>query len=158
MRHLFRCFGFYLPLLTMPGLVSADCGVGDKINGNGAVVSNQAPGLMWGLCLVGQSGQDFKPGNAGKMNRVDALNKARGSKLAGFENWRMPKIEELESIMVNCAEQEKVFFSLAGGFIWSASANLDFATEARAFNLATGKREVVRRHEMVYVLLVRDIK
>ena len=93
----------------------------------------------------------------GRLSWVDALNKARGSELAGFRNWRLPKIEELESILENCAGQGKGLSRATDGFIWSASANLDFATEAWAFNLAIGKREVLRRYEQIFVLLVRDI-
>ena len=152
-----RRFNIYLSLLVTPVLVFADCDFGDKLNDNGTVTS-QVQELMWSQCLAGQSGPQCKNGEANKYNWVNALNKARGSELSGFDNWRMPKIKELESMLANCAGQGKAWAGLEEGFVWSSSANLDFATEAWAFNLATGKREVVRRHEAVYVLLVRDVE
>jgi hypothetical protein len=148
--HLIIC------LMAVSGSAVANCF--SVQNGNADnTVTNGTGNLMWSQCLLGQTGAQCKSGRTSELNWVNALNQVRGSELAGFKNWRLPKIEELELVLANCAEQGKAFAGLDKGFIWSASANLDFATEAWAINIATGKREVLRRHEAVYVLLVRDV-
>ena len=144
-----------LVISTVALSTQADCSLKQVHDGT---VTSQSSGLMWRQCLIGQTGRQCEIGEADGFNWVNALNRARGSELAGFYNWRMPKINELESLMTFCIKQTSVISGISDGLIWSASANLDFATEAWSYNIATGKREIARRHEAVFVLLVRDIE
>lgn len=87
------------------------------------------------------------------MSWVDALNEARGSELGGITNWRMPKIEEIEALYGHgCLQQ--VFPQLEAALVWSASANLDYATRAWAFDFAAGERLVKTRESELQLLLV----
>ena len=69
-------------------------------NGNGTVTDN-ATGLMWDQCAWGQSGNDCT-GNASTHNWQAALGvpaTANASNHRGYNDWRLPNIKELESLV-----------------------------------------------------------
>ena len=95
-------------------------------------ITDAAAGLMWKRCLQGKSGPDCATGDAAEFRWVDALNDARGESFSGYEDWRLPKVDELCSIVAadatNPAVDGSVFPGTDGAEAWTASANLDFAT------------------------------
>ncbi len=120
-------------------------------------VTDAATGFMWKRCLQGKSGLDCATGAAAAFRWVEALNEARGESFAGFVDWRLPKVEELCSIVAADATgpaiDESVFPSAEA---WTASANLDFATGAWAVDFASGEAVVGVRDDAKQVRLVRD--
>jgi len=151
-------FVILLPVIVFPAY--AGCEI-EQTNSDDYTVSSETTGLMWSRCLFGQSGKRCESGSASKMIWVDAVNKARGSELANYKNWRLPRIEEIETLLTNCSDRQLLFPGLVDGFIWSASANLDFNTKAWAFNLRENNREVFSRdseRSYLHFILVRNIK
>jgi hypothetical protein len=119
-----------------------------------AVVRDTASGLTWSRCLVGQVGSGCF-GDSRPLSWVDALNQARSAELAGISNWRLPKIEELQALAgIGVACLGSVFPSSAALAVWSASANLDYATDAWAFDFGVGLAVVKARDSRLRVLLV----
>ena len=123
-------------------------------------VTDAAAGLMWKRCLQGKSGPDCATGAAAAFRWVDALNEARGDTFAGHDDWRLPKVEELCSIVADEAGGPAVDASAFPGAesaeAWTASANLDFATAAWAVDFASGEAVVGVRDDSKQVRLVRD--
>jgi hypothetical protein len=69
------------------------------IHGDGTVTDMQT-GLMWKRCSEGQSGMDCENGST--INTFDwqqALDQAAAATDAGYQDWRLPNIKELESIV-----------------------------------------------------------
>jgi len=146
-----------IALLAVSAQLHAACEHNYSVNA-GATVKDGGSGLLWSRCLLGQPGGDCA-GDALSMSWVDALNQARGSELGGITNWRMPKIEEIEQLFVikpDCLAE--MFPGFGGALIWSASANIDYATDAWAFEVEAGKRAVYARDSKLQVLLVAGPK
>lgn len=131
-----------------------------EVHGDGTV-TDAASGLMWKRCLQGQSGPDCAAGAATAFRWVDALNGARGEAFAGHDDWRLPKVEELCSIVAaetgNPAIDPSVFPGAEGAEAWTASANIDFATGAWAVDFASGEAVVGVRDDPKQMRLVRDV-
>lgn len=123
-------------------------------------VTDAASGLMWKRCLQGQSGPDCASGTATVFRWVDALNEARGAAFAGHDGWRLPKVEELCSIVAseagNPAIDGSVFPGAESAEVWTASSNIDFATGAWAVDFASGEAVVGVRDDPKQMRLVRN--
>lgn len=126
--------------------------------GDGTVADPES-GLIWKRCVQGKSGSDCATGAAATFPWVGAVNEARSEDFAGFDDWRLPKIEELQSIVDDCSAGPAVdpmnFPNSDGAEVWSASADLDFATAAWALDFAEGEAVVSRRDDAKQVRLVR---
>ena len=116
---------------------------------------------MWVRCVFGQSGSMCTEGAAVTLAWVDALNKARALEFGGFNNWRMPSLEELKTIVDTCSEPPMVveeFVRFAEGLVWTSSANIDYATDAWAVDFATGEAVISSRDEARFVIFVRGLE
>ncbi|MEM7565198.1 MAG: DUF1566 domain-containing protein [Pseudomonadota bacterium] len=154
MTRLIRCFVFIM-LLFSPVLVQAACDhlVVDTSRG---IVRDLQTNLTWSRCLSGQvSPTCFGIGAA--MAWVDALNQARAAKVGSIENWRLPKIDELQA-MARSACVSAVFPGLQGSVLWSASANIDYATDAWAYDFDRQQRIVKSRDSGQQVWLVSNAR
>ncbi|PIE39974.1 MAG: hypothetical protein CSA51_03200 [Gammaproteobacteria bacterium] len=71
-------------------------------------VTDTKTSLMWMRCSLGQSGNDCSGGNATKYNWQQALASAAAANtanLGGHNDWRLPNIKELASIVeLQCVE------------------------------------------------------
>ncbi|MCP3950977.1 MAG: DUF1566 domain-containing protein, partial [Desulfobacterales bacterium] len=67
-------------------------------HGDGTVTDTQTD-LMWAKCAEGLSGGACLGGSAIKRNWEGALDLANISTLADYDNWRLPNIKELRSIV-----------------------------------------------------------
>lgn len=67
-------------------------------NGDGTVTNN-VTGLMWAQCLDGLSGADCATGTASTSDWQAALTLAEASTHAGHNDWRLPSLKELASIV-----------------------------------------------------------
>jgi len=63
------------------------------------VVKDLGTGLMWQGCSAGQSGADCTGDEATRMSWKEALSYCEGLTWAGHDDWRLPNIHELQSIV-----------------------------------------------------------
>lgn len=66
-------------------------------NGDGTV-TDSSTGLMWKQCSEGLSGSQCSQGGVKKYNWQQAMS-LKGSRFAGYSDWRLPTIEELRSLV-----------------------------------------------------------
>ncbi|SBT16086.1 hypothetical protein MGA5115_00160 [Marinomonas gallaica] len=73
------------------------------VNEEQGVVTDHATGLMWKRCVEGFSGADCRTGSplqttfVGAVEHIDSINEGDG--FAGFDDWRLPNVKELRSIV-----------------------------------------------------------
>ena len=98
------------------------------VNADGTV-TDKATGLMWKQCSEGLSGADCTTGTLEKVEWPDALRLAEtlnnNSGFAGYTDWRLPNVNELNSIVeLQCAKpaiNATVFPETDFDEYWSAS-------------------------------------
>lgn len=106
-------------------------------NGNGTI-THKTTGLVWKKCSEGLSGADCATGTAFKKNWKEALQlagKANTEIFAGYNDWRLPNIIELSSIVeyscYNPSINQAIFPNTDAEFYWSSST---FPTAPTGFN------------------------
>lgn len=76
------------------------------ISDDNKTVIDKVTNLMWKRCSEGLSGDNCETGTIATMNWQVALNRVKtvnDSNFAGYNNWRLPNIEQLRSIVAyNC--------------------------------------------------------
>lgn len=100
-------------------------------NGNGTV-THVTTGLMWKRCAEGLSGETCATGVPTNPSWSDALAAAANSTFAGFTDWRLPNIKELQSIVETCgydpATNQNIFpaspSAASSTLFWSASTDV----------------------------------
>ena len=169
MRNYFHAIVINLCLLEFGYATDTECGIDGTMEGgveyqindvNGTITDKKRQ-LMWTPCVFGRLKSDCADGSAKTLTWVEALNKARGLEFGGFTNWRMPRVEELITIVDPCAESPKVVEEFVGfpeGLVWTSSANIDYATDAWAVDFATGEAVISSRDEPRYVIFVRGLE
>lgn len=95
------------------------------VNNNGTVTDNQT-GLMWMRCSLGQTwGGEKCEGSATNYTWRQALVSSDKSNLAGFNDWYLPNIKELASIIeISCyhpAINNTLFPSTQSRVYWTSS-------------------------------------
>ncbi len=97
-------------------------------HGNGTATDGKT-GLMWMKCPLGQSGSDCATGSANTYTWQEALDVADGYSFAGYNDWRLPNIKELRSIVeqrcYDPAVNLAVFPATSSSSFWSASPSAD---------------------------------
>jgi len=140
-------------LLAMTTSVFAGCEQ-LAVDTSRGTVRDSASGLTWSRCLLGQVSSGCL-GEGASLSWVDALNRARGFELGGVSNWRLPKIEEFVQLFAIAPDCLAAAFPGSGASVaWSASANLDYATDSWAFDFVKGVAVVNARDSKLQVLLV----
>lgn len=96
------------------------------INNNGTVTDNKT-GLTWMRCSLGQIWDGSGcTGSISRMNWQAALINAKSERFANFNDWRLPNIKELASIVESScfdpAINIEVFPNTPGYIYWSSSA------------------------------------
>jgi hypothetical protein len=69
------------------------------VDTNQGTVLDKQTGLMWKRCVEGQSGVDCATGAYSTHDWGGALSLAAGSTHAGYQDWRLPNIKELVSLV-----------------------------------------------------------
>lgn len=69
------------------------------INNEDGTVTDKATGLIWKQCSEGLSGSACEIGTPLTFTWQEALNAAANSRFAGRNDWRLPTIKELSSII-----------------------------------------------------------
>jgi hypothetical protein len=89
------------------------------------VVQDLRTGLMWKQCVQGRSGASCTTGTAATHTWTQALVVASDENFAGHDDWRLPSINELRSLVESgChspAINSMVFPATASSIIWSST-------------------------------------
>lgn len=105
-------------------------------------VSDSATGLMWKQCAEGLSGAGCASGTVGTFTWQYALQQAAGSRFAGYTDWRLPNINELESLVerrcyapaLNAAH----FPNTPSYYFWSSSPCANYSETAWFIDFKSG--------------------
>lgn len=122
------------------------------------VVTDTETGLIWKQCREGQSGAGCATGSATTMDWSAALTAANGSSFAGFDDWRLPNIIELQSLVeTGCYDPaiNVTFFPAALGAYWSSSSSAINAAFAELITFDKGYSDAGRKSNYGSVRLVR---
>ncbi|WP_158583960.1 Lcl C-terminal domain-containing protein [Salinibius halmophilus] len=133
----------------------------DNLDGT---VTDSTTGLMWQACSEGQSFADGScSGQAQAHTWKSALEVAQSSAFAGFSDWRLPNIKELESIVeqacVNPAVNSQVIRSAEARDYWSSTPDVLNADQVLALEYYFGELRSVKKQPgdtEIFVRLVRD--
>ena len=132
-------------------------------NGNGTITDINK-GLMWHKCPLGYSGPDclIKIG-ANKYNLQDALYEAENNLHGGYNDWRLPNIKELQSLVeIRCYEPAinlNLFPNTPGSIgsnFFSSSMSKVSIGYSHIVNFRYGRSMVALNTELNYVRFVRN--
>lgn len=139
MKHVLYTLATALWLAAIPHQATAACvntvpqGKPDSlytISDDGTTVTDNRTGLTWLRCMVGQSGSGCTGGTREVKSWGDALaaaSQANTNNLHGHNDWRLPNIKELFSLVEQCQESgrpsinETVFPNTNPGPAWSST-------------------------------------
>jgi hypothetical protein len=98
-------------------------------NGDGTV-THKKTGLMWTKCTLGQTGGDCSGGSATTYDWSAALQAAKASRIAGYNDWRVPNVKELITLVekrcFDPAINVAVFPAIPVSDVWTSSPTTDF--------------------------------
>ncbi len=131
-------------------------------HGDGTVTDTQTE-LMWAKCAHGHSGSACLGGSETRHNWKEALVLADSSTLASYDNWRLPNIKELRSIVeqqcYSPAINLSVFPNTPARSFWSASPNANYEDYAWTVDFTYGKSGYsLRNSSNRHVRLVRSVQ
>jgi len=131
-------------------------------HGNGTVTDTKT-GLMWKQCTEGLSGAGCATGTAatytwqGALQAAQTLNTNGG--FAGFTDWRVPNVKELQSIVeFQCATptiNATIFPATVVGWYWTASRDVNSNFTVWTITFGYGYSTSNNRLFNYYVRLVR---
>lgn len=127
---------------------------------DGTVTDNRTR-LMWAKCPLGRSGADCSTGVVQALNWGDALQAGEESELAGHNDWRLPNVKELSSIIeLRCgapAVNAEVFPNTSLYSYWTGSPSAINPIGAWVVVFAfAGETVSDSRNSLRMVRLVRD--
>lgn len=127
-------------------------------------MSDTKTGLTWKKCSEGQSGVDCRIGTAttytwqGALQQAQRVNNNGG--FAGYKNWRLPSIKELNSIVEEqCSEPSinlAVFPESQNNAYWSSSPDADSSSYAWLVFFFGGNSYLNLKSSNYFVRLVRE--
>ncbi|NLY15372.1 MAG: DUF1566 domain-containing protein [Gammaproteobacteria bacterium] len=128
-------------------------------NDDGTVTDTRT-GLMWKKCLQGQSWSGVTcTGSAAVMNWAVALSTAEDATDAGYNDWRLPNIKELRSLVEECrtnpAINDTLFPSPTSSTVWSGSPYASHSNDAWYVGFSDGYSYYNNRDYGGHVRLVR---
>jgi len=98
------------------------------------IVRDTDTGLTWQGCAAGMSGDDCATGGASSMTWQAALAYCADLDWGGFDDWRLPDRNELQSIVdyesYSPAIDEAAFPGTPSSRFWSSSSNADDSSSA----------------------------
>ena len=172
MKWLFCCLSCMVLMLAAPSLMAQTCRSEDEvpsttlsssfIDHDDGTVTDSKTGLMWMKCPLGQSGNDCATGSANTYTWQEALDAADGYSFAGYNDWRLPNIKELRSIVeqrcYDPAINLAVFPATSSWIFWSASPFAGYSGHAWVVLFTDGfaAHYYDRRYGYLQVRLVRS--
>ena len=124
-------------------------------------VTQKTTGLVWMRCALGQD-WDGKTcsGTPSAFSWAEALKASVLQDFAGSRDWRLPNVNELESIVeercVSPALNAEAFPSTPGEFFWTSSPYAGQASGAWSVDFGYGTVTASDKTAKIYVRLVRD--
>ena len=139
-----KILGIGLTLLLSALTVPAQAAF--TVNANGTV-SDSATGLVWDRCTWGQTGADCSGGVAGAFTWANALGVAVTANAAthkGFNDWRLPNMNELESLVHVAASAAPTidgtaFPNTVAGMYWTSTIAVNNTVYAGAVFFNSGE-------------------
>jgi len=129
-----------------------------SINNNASITDEQT-GLIWKRCLEGQAGTDCDTNSANSMTWQQALQQAENSNFANVNDWRLPNIKELSSIVeLRCVDPSinlSVFPNQPSSSVWSGSPDAADSNYAWGVYFDNGDDDYSNRSSSRLVRLVR---
>ncbi len=118
-------------------------------------------GLVWMRCSLGQSWDGKRcQGEAARYTWAQALTAADSHKYGGFNDWRLPNKNDLESLVeLSCstpAINARQFPQTPAAFFWTSSPYTGVAAGAWSVDFAYGAVVASEKPGKNYVRLVRD--
>jgi hypothetical protein len=105
-------------------LVHGESSVNSFVNNNDGTITQTNTGLMWAKCSEGQTGSSCT-GTAAVMDWSQALTAANNSNLGGYNDWRLPNVKELQTLIdqsnYNPAIDTSYFPNTPSSWFWSGS-------------------------------------
>jgi hypothetical protein len=131
-------------------------------NGNGTV-TDKAIGLEWRRCSEGQTWSgDTCTGTAGTFTWQQALQRADTASYAGKDDWRLPNVNELASIVEQAcygpAIDLGVFPETATDYFWSSSPHAYYSYSAWLVYFHDGYVDVGSNYNKGYAAYVRLVR
>ncbi len=160
----------YLVVLSCAAQAQQTCNVGipestptvDFVaNGNGTVTHSKT-GLMWKRCVEGQTWSgSVCTGSASTVSWSEALKAALGVSTAGFSDWRVPNVKELESIVEGKCSWPSINSSIfpsdnVASYFWSASPSVVRSDHAWLVHFGYGGADYGTKGDDYQVRLVRS--
>ncbi len=103
------------------------------LNANGTAVDKKT-GLTWMRCMLGQTWRHSTcEGYAQGYSWQSALQAAKSTVFAGLNDWRLPNVKELQSLIENrCSDPRinRTVFPATDGFLWSSSFDVTLGLSA----------------------------
>ncbi|EIC21185.1 Lcl C-terminal domain-containing protein [Thiorhodovibrio frisius] len=146
-----------------------DCGRGpeDKFDeerwklSEDGIVGDEQNRLVWKQCPEGLHGERCREGRLAYLSWERALEIAENSTFAGFDDWRIPKLDELRQIIQpGCffpAVNLSLFPNTPSGWFWFDSAEADNSPRAGQLGFAFGKEFSGNQRNIVHLRLVREL-
>ena len=145
--------------------MAAPAWAGLTVNGN-ATVTDSSTSLVWDQCPYGLSGATCTTGAAFYVawaGALDAAVAANAASYKGFADWRLPNVNELESITKidsYTAGQPAIDTTAFPGTpldgFWTSTAHASLLLDARVVNFGAGVVGTDLKYQFDYVRLVRN--
>ena len=131
-------------------------------NGNGTITDTKT-GLMWKKCVEGVTGNLCDTGAAAAFTWQTALQQpgvVNGSGFATYQDWRLPNIKELTSIVEEQCYGPSInlnrFPNTPVSVVWSGSPDANYSDYAWFVNFHDGYSYYYNRNVSVQMRLVRS--
>ena len=148
-----------------PALIPASTPDSQLQDNGDSTVTDLKTGLMWKLCVEGQSGSDCASGSAETFSWQQALQRAQtvnsGGGFAGFTDWRVPNIKELSSLVeYQCADPAinlRRFPNASSDDVWSGSVVVGSSDLGWYVNFYHGRPNTDFKYNGNLLRLVRSV-
>ncbi|MBN2526361.1 MAG: DUF1566 domain-containing protein [Deltaproteobacteria bacterium] len=161
MKHFLFLFGTVAIVSFFDGGASGQSVrfVRDISKPNAPVVTDSVTGLVWQGCTLGQSGEDCS-GTARTMPWLEALENCTHSTWANYDDWRLPNIAELRSIVDNgrsgLAIDTDYFPGTMSSFYWSSSSYVNLGGFGWSVQFSNGSVSSSGKDRFSYARCVRS--
>ena len=114
------------------GNIPPESPVNYKDNGNGTITDNLT-GLVWTKCVQGMSGNNCSSGSPSLLEWSKARTNCEGLSLTGKNDWRIPTLKELESIVNTAAYDPSInksfFLKTSADPYWTSTSPAEFQVD-----------------------------
>ncbi|MFY8352590.1 DUF1566 domain-containing protein [Pseudoalteromonas sp. SSM20] len=134
------------------------------INTDGTVTDNLT-GIMWMRCSIGQSwdtNNQTCTGGVEQLTWQQALKSASQYQYAGFNDWQLPNVKELSTIVdrqcVDAAINQTLFPATLAQNYWTSTSGVGSASQAWAVAFYSGKTNLRSKTSDIHLRLMRYAK